>query len=272
MSGGVWCIGSYERTHHTPHAYHIHITYISHPPSSLSPRPPSSLSPRPPSSLPPHPLSSRSPQAPFSPGKSNMVFVRLPAPIRIGAFRLWNYSKTPARGVQSFSIHIDGALAFQGPHCSPACSDAPIASPSHPRTRAPRPRLICFLAHPLRSRPHALPGSLRLAPARVSGTSAPSSDFVQTVPPPRRPPPPPSPPTSTTTTTTHTAAPLQRAPNVICLCSDRTRRAQVLFTDTESIIVAERDHVYNKSDLEEGLVIFDNGQRLTVRQRLEQLL
>ena len=61
---------------------------------------------------------------------------------------------------------------------------------------------------------------MRLAPARVSGTSAPASDFVQTV----------------------------------------------LFTDNERLIEAERDHVYNKSDLEEGLVIFDNGQRLTVRR------
>lgn len=59
---------------------------------------------------------------------------------------------------------------------------------------------------------------MRLAPARVSGTSAPSSDFVQTV----------------------------------------------LFTDNDQLIAAEKDHVYNKSDLEEGLVVFDNGQRLTV--------
>jgi len=118
--------------------------------------------------------------SPFSPGKSNIVVVDFGRPVRIGAIRLWNYAKTPARGAQSFSIHIDGCLAFQG--------------------------------------------TMRLAPARVSGTSSPSSDFVQTV----------------------------------------------LFTDNDELIHAEKDHVYNKSDLEEGLVIFDNGQRLTAAGARQQ--
>jgi len=111
--------------------------------------------------------------APFSPGKPNTVTVTFPRPVRIGAIKVWNYAKTPSRGVQSFSIQIDGCLAFQG--------------------------------------------CMRLAPARVSGTSEPACDFVQTV----------------------------------------------LFTDNPHLIAAEKDHVYNKSDLEEGLVIFDNGQRLS---------
>ncbi len=38
----------------------------------------------------------------------------------------------------------------------------------------------------------------------------------------------------------------------------------VLFTDNESLIEAERINVYNKVDLEDDLVIIDNGQVMKV--------
>ena len=36
----------------------------------------------------------------------------------------------------------------------------------------------------------------------------------------------------------------------------------VLFTDNESIIRQEAEHVYSHDDLEDGLAIFDNGHKL----------
>ena len=34
--------------------------------------------------------------------------------ITLGALRLWNYAKTPARGAKSFSILLDDRLIFEG--------------------------------------------------------------------------------------------------------------------------------------------------------------
>ena len=52
--------------------------------------------------------------APYSLGASASVTLTMPNTVTIGAVRIWNYAKTPARGVRSFQLLLDGALIFQG--------------------------------------------------------------------------------------------------------------------------------------------------------------
>jgi hypothetical protein len=52
--------------------------------------------------------------APFTPGASCTVEICFPTSVTIGAVRLFNYAKTPARGVREFQLHLDGALIFGG--------------------------------------------------------------------------------------------------------------------------------------------------------------
>ena len=43
----------------------------------------------------------------------------------------------------------------------------------------------------------------------------------------------------------------------------------ILLTDNAALIEAERENVYNKVDLEDDLVIIDNGQQLSHRPVVE---
>lgn len=110
--------------------------------------------------------------APFTPGRSNSIWIDLPPGEAIGVVRFWNYSKTATRGVRSFELLLDGALLYQG--------------------------------------------SMRPAPVRVGSALAAPTDFVQSV----------------------------------------------LFTDAPALLQREAAHVYNKQDLEDGLLIYDNGTKL----------
>lgn len=52
--------------------------------------------------------------APFTPGTSCWVEIRLPEAVALGAVRLFNYAKTPSRGVREFQLLLDGAIIFGG--------------------------------------------------------------------------------------------------------------------------------------------------------------
>ncbi|EGD72574.1 hypothetical protein PTSG_04310 [Salpingoeca rosetta] len=51
---------------------------------------------------------------PHTPGKAAVVEVLLPQPIMLGALKLWNYSKTPKRGVRHLQLWADGRIMFEG--------------------------------------------------------------------------------------------------------------------------------------------------------------
>ena len=44
----------------------------------------------------------------------NFVTLLFEQPVAISALRIWNYSKTPARGVNEFELEIDGKKVFRG--------------------------------------------------------------------------------------------------------------------------------------------------------------
>ena len=51
--------------------------------------------------------------------------MRFGQPVRLGAVRLWNYAKTPERGVRLFSLFLDDALIF-AEYCAAAGSEVAV--------------------------------------------------------------------------------------------------------------------------------------------------
>lgn len=68
--------------------------------------------------------------APFTPGQPNYIYVAFEHPVTLGCLRVWNYSKTPERGVDDFELFVDDVLIYKG-HLRKAPSLAQVG------TRAP---------------------------------------------------------------------------------------------------------------------------------------
>jgi hypothetical protein len=59
----------------------------------------------------------------------NSVFILLDRPISLGSVRIWNYSKTPSRGVKELEMYIDDVLVYRGSlACSPYLADMPTTT------------------------------------------------------------------------------------------------------------------------------------------------
>lgn len=52
--------------------------------------------------------------SPYYSNAENQIFVLFDEPITISRIMLWNYSKTPTRGVRDYEIYLDDVLIYRG--------------------------------------------------------------------------------------------------------------------------------------------------------------
>jgi hypothetical protein len=75
------------------------------------------------------------------PPQRNVLYVFFDAPIALSCIKLWNYSKTPARGVQSIQVLMDDVIIYDGVLRAAPSSRSSSSPPSFAQS-------LLFCSHP----------------------------------------------------------------------------------------------------------------------------
>jgi hypothetical protein len=83
----------------------------------------------------------------------NTVYIYFDAPVALSAMKIWNYSKTPSRGVQTMQVQMDDRIIFDG--VVRQAPSAPIIAAAQAKMPRGSPAVdalahtVMFCAHPL---------------------------------------------------------------------------------------------------------------------------